>query len=1404
MTRSMRGIKKWIKKKSRRSTKNFAQDEFRQSSMTSGSRPSSSRHLMISDDDDSILFIPNIGGANIQLGVGGAVAAAGTSAYGNRFEDDQSVASSYTANTASAPSPTRRIVEAKKKKKNRFELKNLKKQDKHSKMMQGTEKPPSKSMPESESQSPPTQASIALAPPKTLDSMTSVASVASSTNPSVASIPAAASNNNSRMPMSIASMPSVEEPAAAPAQSAAAAVARTTPPPMPSSSSLYDNGSMMMTPRMASIAAEASFVGNLDQLAAVEVAGVMDACVAEAYIEDRLDDYDKYYDDDDEKKKHAYYPKSVVPKDADFKVDKMDAPNVESMLQRAGEFARDLENSVLESFCIKPAPPGPPSGIKKIVSQGKSDGGSVPLSMATLDDGANVHNDILKIVMVGAEMVDKQGLTRTLRNKSQKKKASSRKRTNTLGVDVHSWTPVNDQNAKFTIWTVRGNGTDPSDPYNTNFGAHPGTQSLFFSDRSLYLLVWDLAANNEKTYRRQAHIDESSDSDSSDEDDDYPDTSNAYLREEANRQADRNLHTDIEERVLSWVDCIAQRGAHSAVLPVALVPSNMSPEETKRRCDVLQKLLLDHTDENWKESFAPPKVLSGAETVHCVSLDTNMGIDLLEETIVAIANDVHHSVFDHVGTPVPKGTVQVLETSKRLKEADQKLVSLDLLMSELPSEEILSVREVMEALEFLSSVGELFYFGTSANIRDADFDANNILTQFVILSRKWLVSALSCILRNDLQRELNETRRFMNMQLLYSNQQFPENQAIQTLSSGSSSCPLLSSSDTEMLWQSMSFMREAADKSDQLSEHSTTCATMFGFLETLLVHTGIFLPLDIDRFAVTDYVYFVPSLLANGDAKSVWTYKSSEAYMTTLCHSWLFRDGAAVDLMEQVTVALLRDLYEFTHVVAASTPSEDVKPASNHGTTLNRAQSFPFSQSAANDFIGMHDGDAIGGIRIHQVNCWKSSLLVKVGCVFPEGNELRESVVEIFVAITDQFSPLCVSSDAMGARMQRLIVSGKGQVGHHGRKLWKGGYGIVMDSIKASVAHCTNVDRQVVCPECLAHVHPSGASTWSWDSVRAAAGTVVRCMKGHRVDSNLISGIPKVPSPKLEVANHHFTEMPKKTVKDLLPSVVVVGLWDCESKVIRNVGSGFFVDRKLGLVITAGHILFQMEAGPNFGIPYFGLANAKVVIGIIREGEDSSNACFRYFAEIVAEDIHNVDACVLRITSRMEEDVDNEALLGQQPEISMKSCIAEENLPALKVTRRYELEETIRILGYNQGGEGRLEQGKHVNRSADFAKGYICKQFKMLEDDNSDSDDESSCGANGFSPREEVVIMCPTISGHSGGPCVNDEGKVIGILSRADPVDRQRCYLAPTNELKSLVNKAKKYCARATGGLKAY
>jgi hypothetical protein len=215
----------------------------------------------------------------------------------------------------------------------------------------------------------------------------------------------------------------------------------TLPPPIPLN-------------RQASIAAEASFVGTADQLY-LEAGVLADSVAAEAYIEDRLDDYDKY----DKKDGGFPYLRSVVPRDADFKVDKQEAPCVDSMLRRAGEFAQDLEASVQDTLVI-------PS--KALAKRGKSDGSTVPLSMASSKDSL-VHNDILKLVMVGAPTVDKSGLARALR-KSHKR---PRKRT-TLGVDVHSWTPDNEDHVKFTVWDVQG-ASDSSDPYSANFGAHPGT-----------------------------------------------------------------------------------------------------------------------------------------------------------------------------------------------------------------------------------------------------------------------------------------------------------------------------------------------------------------------------------------------------------------------------------------------------------------------------------------------------------------------------------------------------------------------------------------------------------------------------------------------------------------------------------------------------------------------------------------------------------------------------------------------------------------------------------------------------------------------------------------------------------------------------------------------------------------
>ena len=304
-----------------------------------------------------------------------------------------------------------------------------------------------------------------------------------------------------------------------------------------------------------SVSAEADFLGNLDDNASGAMIQATLLPAAEAYIEDRLEDYDKY---DDVKSKVHIIGK---PPSSDFKVDKQDAPCVDSMLRMADQFVRVDEEEDDDDSSVQP------------MTRGKSDGQAVPLSRASSKD-PQVVNDILKCVFVADSTVDKSALVKALRKSNKKTK-----RRTTLGVEVHSWSPLDSKDVKFSLWDVQGATLEDHYGLATNFGAHPGTQSLFFSDRSLYLLVWDLGWSNRKTHRHpwkrdqtsgsNLKNDDSDDSSTSSSDDEDFDHDNDYLREEANRQADFALQADIEERCLSWVDCIARKGAHSAILPVA-------------------------------------------------------------------------------------------------------------------------------------------------------------------------------------------------------------------------------------------------------------------------------------------------------------------------------------------------------------------------------------------------------------------------------------------------------------------------------------------------------------------------------------------------------------------------------------------------------------------------------------------------------------------------------------------------------------------------------------------------------------------------------------------------------------------------------------------------------------------
>lgn len=694
---------------------------------------------------------------------------------------------------------------------------------------------------------------------------------------------------------------------------------------------------------------------------------------------------------------------------------------------------------------------------------------------------------------------------------------------------------------------------------------------------------------------------------------------------------------------------------------------------------------------------------------------------------------------------------------------------------------------------------------SSLSPTDDDWNVNG-LSQFVFLNPRWLVAAVACILRHDLDREIQETRRSLNTG--------PEDNAVASIApnfyDAHFNCPVITARDACMLWQAKKITKKAAERALKSSNNMTV--TPFEFLQLLLIRFGVFVPIDlsIDRALLggKDYAshengsvssrtvpsevstgesmggesplkakfFFLPSLLGPGEPAEAWTYKNSESWKITLAHSILFPDGVPPGLMERITASVLSNIYAVAHR----------------------------SQQAGGS------GAAFKGIlSVKEVLCWRTAFYLKLGTQTVDN---KESIVEIFTDLVDRESNLCVGSDFIGVGMRRLITSAKGQVGDRGRKIWEGGYLLVHQSIRRVMLDYGGLEyeKQGFCTECLAKNALSKTSSWDFTVIRAAVkngdGTM-RCRDGHRVETSLIAG-PSYEAMRTEKSAEKIEDGglvaadPIVPVKDLLRGVVVVGLFDGKTRKVVRVGSGFIVDRKRGLIVTASHTLMNIWGDKNspFGENYYGLRQGKVVIGVIpREKEtssisDSTMAVFRYFAMVVAKDPSidrgecHLDACVLRITTRMENDVGGEGEdCGDQPEqllLNNLDALKKEKLQQLKITEKVELDEQVRILGYNQGGEGLLGPGENLNRYVDFARGYVCKVF-------SGDMSEEEYQRHRFKPRKEIVVICPTIGGHSGGPCVNQQGEVIGILSRADPAESQRCYLVPTYEWKSLVKQAK-------------
>jgi GTPase SAR1 family protein len=369
-------------------------------------------------------------------------------------------------------------------------------------------------------------------------------------------------------------------------------------------------------------------------------------------------------------------------------------------------------------------------------------------------------NDTLKVIFVGMAMAGKTSMIKRLMEGEDA--VIPKRDERTVGVDIYEWDPKEDKrfehidsriqlqdkeleetcgdvNVKFSVWDFAGQHV------------YHATHELFFSQRALYVLVWDMGATNSATMKRKNSRDnergafklsyDSSDDESDDDDD--------FTSEEEARRADRALERDIDEKVQFWVDCIQSSAPGAAILPVASFDdlfSDNSNEEAKRRCNIMKQRLLRHEERRIKGikdrlqeycdqnrandegalrlrkllcSYTRPKLIFGndeEDSVVRVSGTKYTGFATLTERIINLATgrdkgQWRYPIFrGHVGARIPRMRLEVRMAVRTLRDRF-KVVEWGYFINQLRDRGLMSVEDISDALHFLTNIGELSYFG---------------------------------------------------------------------------------------------------------------------------------------------------------------------------------------------------------------------------------------------------------------------------------------------------------------------------------------------------------------------------------------------------------------------------------------------------------------------------------------------------------------------------------------------------------------------------------------------------------------------------------------------------------------------------------------------------------------------